>query len=91
MAFVEAFDDFFSNSEFAVTAVYAGNNVQVIFDKAYLENYGLSGVNTFITVPAVNVPGIANGQSIVVESANYIVRNVLPDGTGILQVELEKQ
>jgi hypothetical protein len=91
MAFVEAFDDFFSDSEFAVTAVYAGNNVQVIFDKAYIENYGLAGVNTFITVPAASVPGIANGQSIIVESLNYIVRNVLPDGTGILQVELEKQ
>jgi hypothetical protein len=91
MAFVEAFDDFFNNSEFAVTAVYAGNNVQVIFDKAYIENYGLAGVNTFITVPAASVPGIANGQSIVVESLNYVVRNVLPDGTGILQVELEKQ
>jgi hypothetical protein len=91
MAFVEAFDDFFSNSEFAVTAVYAGNNVQVIFDKAYIENYGLAGVNTFITVPAASVPGITNGNSIVVESLNYVVRNVLPDGTGILQVELEKQ
>lgn len=91
MAFVEAFDDFFSDSEFAVTAVYAGNNVQVIFDKAYIENYGIAGVNTFITVPAASVPGIANGQSILVESLNYIVRNVLPDGTGILQVELEKQ
>jgi hypothetical protein len=91
MAFVEAFDDFFSDSEFAVTAVYAGNNVQVIFDKAYIENYGLAGVNTFITVPAASVPGIANGQSIVVETLNYVVRNVLPDGTGILQVELEKQ
>lgn len=91
MAFVESLNDFFINSEFAVTAIYLGNSVQVIFDKAYIENYSIAGINTFITVPAASVAGIANGQSINVDGADYIVRNVLPDGTGILQVELEKQ
>jgi hypothetical protein len=89
VAFTESIDDFFN--EFAVTATWQSQSVQVIFDKAYLEGYGIAGTNTFVTVPEANVIGIVSGQSMVISSATYIVRNVLPDGTGILQVELEKQ
>lgn len=87
--FVEALNDFFN--DFAVTATWQSQSVQVIFDKAYLEGYGVAGINTFVTVPEANVPGIANAQTMVIDSVTYVVRNLIPDGTGMLQVELEKQ
>jgi hypothetical protein len=87
--FVEPIDDFFN--EFAVVATWQAQQVNVIFDKAYLEGYGIAGTNTFVTVPEQNVPGIANAQSMVIDSVTYLIRNLIPDGTGMLQVELEKQ
>lgn len=87
--FNEPIDDYFT--DFAQTAIWQAQSVPVIFDRAYLENYGVAGSNPFVTVPEKNVIGIANAQSMVIASVTYLIRNVMPDGTGMLQVELEKQ
>lgn len=89
--FTESIDDFFNADEFSQPATWQSQTVQVIFDKAYLESYGVAGANTFVTVAEKNVVGIVSGQAMVIDSVNYVIRNVLPDGTGVLQVELEKQ
>lgn len=88
MAFVESIDDYFN--EFAKPATWQSQTVQVIFDNAYIESYNVRGTNPFVTVPLVNMPGVAVGQTMVVDSVTYTIRNILPDGTGIVQLELEQ-
>lgn len=86
--FKENLDAFFN--EFAIAAIWQGNSVKVIFDKAYAEQFGLAGNNPVINAPESAFVGIARSQAIVVNSTNYTVQSFEPDGTGLILIQLQK-
>ena len=69
--------------------------IVVVYNNLYfLEDAGNVGVETsqpIVTVESAKVPGVAHGDVITIESENYNVVGVRPDGTGITELVLEKQ
>jgi len=97
---LEQLAEFFEVSEHGTAANYtpSGGSVSaitVIFrHDYYLEDVGNVGVETqqaVITVQTSKVPGIAHGDLIEIDSTNYNVVGVRPDGTGISEIVLEAQ
>lgn len=86
--FKEDLSAFFN--EFAVAAVWQSKTVQVIFDKAYAEQFGMAGNNPIINAPESDFAGIARNQTVLVNSTNYTVQSHEPDGTGLILIQLQK-
>jgi len=90
-----------SLDDFAVASTYtlaAGGNstINVIFDNEFIETDLQSGVEIATQNPncqcrSSDLPGGAKaGDSITINSINYTVRIIQPDGTGITTMMLEK-
>jgi hypothetical protein len=67
--------------------------VQVVFDNAH-ELVGLAGVGISSTNPraqaiAADLPGVAVGQTLVIGAVTYTIRDVQPDGEGLVALELQ--
>lgn len=97
---LEELAEFFEVDEHGTTANYtpsggSASSITVIFrHDYYLEDAGNVGVETqqaVITVQTSKVPGIAHGDLIEIDSTNYNVVGVRPDGTGISEIVLEAQ
>ena len=97
---LEELAEFFEVDEHGTAANYtpsggSASAITVIFrHDYYLEDVGNVGVETqqaVITVQTSKVPGIAHGDLIEIESTNYNVVGVRPDGTGISEIVLEAQ
>jgi pectate lyase len=97
---LEELSEFFELGEHGTAATYTpsggtGSSIVVVFrNEFYLEDLGNVGVETsqpIVTVETSKVPGVANGDVITIESANYNVVGVRPDGTGISEIVLEAQ
>ena len=97
---LEQLAEFFEVDEHGTAANYtpsggSASSITVIFrHDYYLEDVGNVGVETqqaVITVQTSKVPGIAHGDLIEIDSTNYNVVGVRPDGTGISEIVLEAQ
>tara|TARA_R110000803_G_scaffold53554_4_gene109867 strand:+ start:454 stop:753 length:300 start_codon:yes stop_codon:yes gene_type:complete len=97
---LEELAEFFEVDEHGASANYtpsggSASAIIVIFrHDYYLEDVGNVGVETqqaVITVQTSKVPGIAHGDLIEIDSINYNVVGVHPDGTGISEIVLEAQ
>ena len=97
---LEQLAEFFEVDEHGSAANYtpsggSASAITVIFrHDYYLEDVGNVGVETqqaVITVQTSKVPGIAHGDLIEIDSTNYNVVGVRPDGTGISEIVLEAQ
>ena len=97
---LEQLAEFFEVDEHGTAANYtpsggSASSITVIFrHDYYLEDVGNVGVETqqaVITVQTPKVPGIAHGDLIEIDSTNYNVVGVRPDGTGISEIVLEAQ
>ena len=90
--FVEDLSAFFSTSEFAVTASFAGGTAAVIFDNGYQGalNGFIESSAPSITGPSAALATLGQGTSVTVNSVAYKVMEVQPDGTGITKLMLEK-
>ena len=97
---LEQLAEFFEVDEHGTAANYtpsggSASSITVIFRHDYfLEDVGNVGVETqqaVITVQTSKVPGIAHGDLIEIDSTNYNVVGVRPDGTGISEIVLEAQ
>ena len=97
---LEELAEFFEVDEHGTAANYtpssgSASSITVIFrHDYYLEDVGNVGVETqqaVITVQTSKVPGIAHGDLIEIDSTNYNVVGVRPDGTGISEIVLEAQ
>ena len=97
---LEELAEFFEVSEHGTAANYtpsggSASAITVIFrHDYYLEDVGNVGVETqqaVITVQTSKVPSIAHGDLIEIDSTNYNVVGVRPDGTGISEIVLEAQ
>lgn len=97
MAFTEDLSEFFDTTHgFGVTATYNGATpINGIFDAAYFEpEAGFGGIQLSQPVflcRTADVPSATHGQTLVVNSVNYQIVGVEPDGTGMTLLKLEKQ
>jgi hypothetical protein len=96
MAFTENYDEFLGTDDFGVDALYKGTTtVQGIFDKQYFEaQAAFAGVHssqpTFLG-KASDFEDAAHGDTLLINSVNYKVVGVEPDGTGFTLLRLETQ
>jgi hypothetical protein len=92
VAFTENMAAFFNVAEFAVSATLNGaTTVTGIFDDASIDVLSAAATAPRFTCPASSINRSHVGQTLVVNSTNYIVRAVEPDGTGINSAQLERQ
>lgn len=81
-------------ADFGVVASWSGASFNGIFDNAY-EAVDAGGSIPFALVRprfycrSADVSGAVEGDAIVVDGLNYIIRVVMPDGTGFTEMELE--
>lgn len=91
MTMAENMAEFFNGDEFATSALYNGSvSVNVIFDYAYVDQYGTASTNPLITANAADFSAATVGQSLVVGGVNYKIQSLEPDGTGIVRIELTR-
>lgn len=91
---------FLDVDEFGVAATYTPNGgdpvtVNGIFDNEYEEvgfgDVGLESSSPAFTCRESDVTGVAQGDALVINSVNYLIRNPQPDATGMVVLILEKQ
>lgn len=103
MAFTENMDSFFGASEVesghAVAATYtpdggSPSTVNGIFDNEYFDDFGEVGLESSqpaFHCDAADVSGVAQGDALQVNSVNFEIVNVRPDGTGLVTLVLQEQ
>lgn len=103
MAFTEDMDVFFGASEvesgFAVAATYtpdggSPSTIYGIFDQQYFDDSGEVGIES--NSPAfhcaeADVSGVAQGDALTINTTDFEIVNVQPDGTGLIVLILEEQ
>lgn len=67
-----------------------GNTVRAIFDNAYAETLDSAGTRPQLTCRTSDVSAITVGHIAIVRGSNYVVRNLIPDGTGMTVLDLER-
>jgi hypothetical protein len=93
VAFTEDFAAFFSTDDFAVEAVWSGSATAItgIFDKAYVDPIDTEASGPRFECAAFSVPTVKHNDTLIIASVTYRVRGVMPDGTGVVVLKLEKQ
>ena len=90
--FAEDLSLFFNSSDFAVAAVFRGTTiVKGILGSAYVEVNGVESSKPAFTCALSDVEGVMHSDSLVIESIEYKIVAVKPDGTGIAVLVLELQ
>lgn len=84
----ETLDAYFA--DFGTTATVNGVSVQAIFDAAYADPLGMAGNTPQLTVATADLPAVAVGQAVTVNSTSYTVVGIEPDGTGITTLQLRR-
>jgi hypothetical protein len=94
MAFTEDFQAFLSQAEFADSALLGGLPVSVIFDRAYIDASGMSSGRPNAKLASASVPASPVGQTLQITSGlglgSWRIAEVIPDGTGMSDLVLEK-
>lgn len=80
-----------SSGGFADPATLQGGSViNVIFDAAYQESFGIAGTNPGCVAKAADVSTANIGQTLTINSTVYTIRNRVPQDDGaIVQLELK--
>lgn len=71
-------------------ATYDGGDAVVLFDNAYADVNGVESRDPVIIGRDADLPGVAQGSTIVVGGVKYTVATVEPDGHGVLIMQLER-
>lgn len=77
-------------ADFGIAATVGGASVRGIFDDAYLDPLGMSGSQPALVCASVDVSAAAQGTAVVVNTINYTVGSIQPDGTGITRLLLQE-
>lgn len=90
--FAEDLTLFFNTAEHATEATWSGSPdpITVIFDNGFAEQLGISTTNPTATAIAAQMPNVARGQTLTINSVNYRIDDLQPDGTGLLILQLKK-
>lgn len=86
MPFVEDVSLYFA--EFGNPATLDGAAVQVIFDAPTEQDFAGVGGGVLVSLPQVHlatssVPASPEGKTLVLDSLSYVVREHIPDGSGV--------
>ncbi len=84
-----------SLDEFAVAVTYDGGTINGVFDNETVpvDAGGFVQVHQEqprLTCRTADLPSIAEGQNMIIQSVTYVVRAWIHDGTGVTVVQLEK-
>lgn len=82
---------FFDTGEFAVAATWSGGGtVNVIHDRDYLRLFGIvdSSGPMALAIEA-DMPGVAQGQTLIIGGTSFTINGKEPDGTGLLVLRLK--
>lgn len=71
-------------------ATVAGTPVTGIFDHEYIDPLGIDSASAALTIASADVPAVKRNDAVVVNSVNYTVATVKPDGTGLTVLLLQK-
>ena len=77
-------------ADFGVSATVGGVSVQGIFDAAYTDPLGMAGNQPQLTVATADLPAVAVGQAVTINTFAYTVVGIEPDGTGITTLQLRR-
>ena len=87
-------DTFLNSDEFAVDITYGGGTIKGIFDNEFIANnqdeISVEDLQPQVIVKTSDVPGLAHGATMTIESVVYNVTGIQPDGTGLTVVILSK-
>lgn len=83
-----------SETDFGVTATYAGGTVPGIFDKGDVEVDSGEGFTKIVkeysfTGRSADFPSIADGDVMVIGGVSYLIRRWIDDGTGEIEIIME--
>ena len=89
--FIEDLAPFFNTGDFAIVATLQGGaTVKLIFDAAYLENFGVAGTKPAALAKATDVSASNIGQTLTINSVAYTISNRRPQDDGaIVLLELD--
>jgi len=83
MAFSEDFNEFFDVDDFGITITIDSTSVTAIFDHEYVEVNGVDSRRPVIQFEAAAKSDAAQGDAVVVNSINYVIEVIEPDGQGL--------
>ena len=87
-------DTFLNSDEFGVNITYDAGTIKGVFDNEFIEsNQDEISVEDFqpqVIVKSSDIPGLSHGDTMTIESVDYNVIGIQPDGTGLTLVILSK-
>lgn len=89
MAFTEDLDVFLDEDGFAVSAVLGAATVSVIFDRAWVDNQGISSTQPVCQGKTSDLGAATQGTVITIGGTAYSVIDNQPDGTGMTTLVLQ--
>ena len=81
--------EFLNTDDFAVVATYQGASINGIFGNEFVEINGIESSRPIFLATAADVPDDPHGNTIVIDSINYLIVGHQPDGTGLITLILE--
>jgi len=95
MAFTEDLDAFLDDGDFAIAATLQGGavgGVSVIFDRAYLEQFGVAGTRpaALAKASAVSETDVSSGKTLTISGTAYVLKTREPvDDGGFVLLHLQ--
>lgn len=85
---------FLNTGEFAVDITFGAGTIKGIFDNEFIESnqdeISVEDLQPQVIVKSSDIPGLAHGDTMTIESVVYNVVGIQPDGTGLTLVILSK-
>ena len=83
-----------NSNDFGVTATFDSNSISGIFDNEFIESDGglEAGIGYTVTrfiCKTSDVSGASFGDTIIINSVAYKIREIRPDGTGMSELIIE--
>lgn len=92
MPFTETLTDYLDTAEFATSAVFSGSGatVSIIFDDEFHDPIGMADSEPIARGRAEDFPGNVRGQTLTIGAVIYKITKIMPDGTGMVDLALQK-
>ncbi len=91
MPFTESMADFINPDTPGYVLATIGNaSVDALFDDAYADQLNFASSAPALTVASTDVSSVAQDVAVVVNSVNYTVASIKPDGTGMTLLMLQE-
>ncbi len=90
MPFTEDLTPFFALDDFAELVTVAGVTFAAVFDAAHVVGLEVASVRPMLTCREADVTGAAIGSPAIVRGVAYTVREIQPDGTGVVSLMIER-